>query len=204
MAGVKTNKWSALVLTAVQTLVLAASMASLPCLAQANSLYDAKTYQSLTSDLRQRQIGDLVTIMVFESASATSTANTSAGRDGGVGFDIRAPGKSYSGGIKSTNQLDGRGRTQREGRVLAQITVTVKDILPGGDLLVAGDQFVDINNERQEISVEGRVRPQDISDANVVLSTRIANARIKYSGQGDLADKQKPSWWQRLLGLFGL
>lgn len=176
----------------------------LASVAQADSLYDANKYQALTSDLRQRHVGDLVTIMVYENASATSTANTTAGRDAGVGFDIRGPGKGFAGGIKATNELDGRGRTVREGKVLAQITVAIKQVMPGGDLMIGGDQFVEINNEKQEISVEGRVRPQDISDSNVVLSTRIANAKIKYSGQGDLADKQRPSWWQRLLGLFGL
>ena len=193
----------AVAFTVVLSTVLTVAV-SLPSHVAATSLYGESTFQALTSDLRQRRVGDVVTIMVYESASATSAANTSAGREGGIGFDINGPGKSFAGSVKSNNQLDGRGRTQREGKVLAQITVFVKQILPSGDLVIAGDQFVDINNERQEISVEGQIRPQDISDANVVLSTRIANARIKYSGQGDLADKQKPSWWQRILGLFGL
>lgn len=172
--------------------------------AHATSLYQPSVYQSFTSDLRPRRVGDLITVMVYESASASSTANTSAGRDAGVGLDVRAPGKSHGVGIKANNQMDGRGRTEREGRVLAQITVAIKEISEQGDLLIAGEQLLEVNNEKQQIRVEGRIRPQDVSDANVVLSTRIAGAKISYAGQGDLADLQHPAWWQRFMTLFGL
>ena len=172
--------------------------------AQATSLYQPAAYQPLTSDLRLRRVGDLITVMVYESASASSTANTSGGRDAGAGLELHGPGKSYMPSMKANNQLDGRGSTQREGKVLAQITVPIKEISAQGDLLIAGEQLLEINNEKQQIHVEGRIRPQDVSDANVVLSTRIANAHISYAGQGDLADWQRPAWWQRFLTLFGL
>ncbi len=172
--------------------------------AHATSLYEPASFQSFTSDLRPRRVGDLITVMVYETASASSTANTSAGRDAGVNAEVRAPGKGFAAGAKSSNQLDGRGRTEREGRVLAQITVTIREITAQGDLVVAGEQLLEVNNEKQQIHVEGRIRPQDVSDANVVLSTRIANAKISYAGQGDLADLQRPGWWQRFLTNFGL
>jgi flagellar L-ring protein precursor FlgH len=172
--------------------------------AQATSLYEPASFQSFTSDLRPRRVGDLITVMVYETSSASSTANTSAGRDAGVTAEVRAPGKGYALGAKSNNQLDGRGRTEREGRVLAQITVAIKEITAQGDLVVAGEQLLEVNNEKQQIRVEGRIRPQDVSDANVVLSTRIADAKISYAGQGDLSDLQRPGWWQRILTTFGL
>lgn len=181
-------------------------LAAAGCVAplQATSLYEPASYQSLTSDLRPRRVGDLITVMVYETSSASSSANTSAGRDAGVSAGLRTPHKGYDAGIKSNNQMDGSGRTAREGRVLAQITVAIREIGPHGDLVVAGEQLLEVNNERQQIRVEGRVRPQDVSDANVVLSTRIANAKISYAGQGDLADMQRPGWWQRILTAFGL
>jgi flagellar L-ring protein precursor FlgH len=172
--------------------------------AQTPSLYEPASYQAFTSDLRPRKVGDLLTVAVYENASASTTANTSAGRDATVGLELRAPSKAYSPSVKTNNQMDGRGRTEREGRVLAQITVAIKEISQQGDLVIAGDQLLEVNNEKQHIHVEGRVRPQDVSDANVVQSTRIANARISYAGQGDLADVQHPAWWQRFLTLFGL
>jgi flagellar L-ring protein precursor FlgH len=172
--------------------------------AGADSLYRPGTYQALTSDLRMRHVGDLMTVMVYENASASSAADTSTARAANVGVAVRADRHAHDGSIATSNQLDGRGRTQREGRVLAQLTVVIKEILPSGDLVVAGEQLLEINNESQRISVEGRVRPQDVSDTNVVLSSRIANARIRYAGQGDLSDRQRPAWWQRFLTLFGV
>jgi len=173
--------------------------------ALADSLYQPQSYQPLTSDLRQRRVGDLITVMVYENASASSSANTRAGRNAEAGLDVRLPhNKAYGAGIQANSEMDGHGTTQRAGKVLAQLTVSVREIAPNGDLLVAGTQLLDINNERQTITVEGRVRPQDVSDTNVVLSTRVADARISYSGQGDLADRQRPAWWQRLLNLFGV
>jgi flagellar L-ring protein precursor FlgH len=172
--------------------------------AGADSLYKPSTFQPITSDLRPRRPGDLVTVMVYENASATSTADTSAARDASVSLAANAQHTSFNGAIRSSNALDGRGRTQREGRVLAQITVNIVSIGANGDLYVRGEQTLEINNETQRISVEGRIRPQDVSDTNVVLSSRLADARIRYAGQGDLSDKQAPAWWQRFLTWFGV
>lgn len=172
--------------------------------AGAESLYKPRTFQALTSDLRVRNVGDMVTVLVYENASASSAADTSAGRMANVGIDVAGSRIRHQGSIATTNQHDGRGHTQRQGRVLAQLSVSIKEILPSGDLIVAGEQLLEINNEEQRISIEGQIRPQDVSDTNTVLSSRIANARIRYAGQGDLADKQRPAWWQRLLTLFGV
>lgn len=195
-------------LTPYQAIMLLASVAAGMLAgsgaAHATSLYSPATYQSYTSDLRQRRVGDLITVMVYENSSASSSANTSAGRDAGVGLNVQTPGQSHSAGIKANNQLDGRGRTVREGRVLAQITVAITEINAQGDLVIAGEQMLEVNSEKQQIRVEGRVRAQDVSDANVVLSTRIAGARISYAGQGDLSDLQRPGWWHRFITLFGL
>ncbi|KQV57986.1 hypothetical protein ASD07_26430 [Duganella sp. Root336D2] len=184
---------------------MGALMLAQAAVAQATSLYDPVAYQALTSDLRQRKVGDLITVMVYENSSASSTANTSAGREAGIGLAAQGTGgKRVAASVHTNNDMDGRGRTEREGRVLAQLTVSVREITESGDLMVAGEQVLEVNNERQQIKVEGRIRPQDVSAANVVLSTRIANARISYAGEGDLAAIQRPAWWQRFLTLFGL
>jgi flagellar L-ring protein precursor FlgH len=172
--------------------------------ASAASLYQENNYQALSSDRKAHQRGDLITVMVYENASATSTANTNAARDAGAGLDFNGFGRSWAGNAKTNNQFDGSGRTQREGKVVTQITVSVKDIASNGDLIIGGEHFLEVNNERQHIKIEGRIRKQDISDTNTVLSTRIADARISYSGEGDVADRQRSPWWLRLLLWFGL
>lgn len=171
---------------------------------QAASLYQERTYQALASDRKAHRPGDLITVLVYENASASSAANTVTGRDANVAFDVDTTSRSRSGGVRTNNQLDGRGRTQREGRVIAQITATVQGIAENGDLLIAGEHLLEVNNERQQIKVEGRIRQQDISDVNTVLSTRLADAKISYVGDGDLSERQRPAWWQKFLTWFGL
>jgi flagellar L-ring protein precursor FlgH len=188
----------------ISTLLAALALVGAAGFAQSASLYQENTYQPLAADRKARRIGDLLTVLVSENSSATSAANTATGRDAAVGFDLDRTAGLKFGNLKLNNEHEGRGRTQREGRVLAQITVAVQGIAANGDLLIAGQQLLEVNNERQQIKVEGRVRLQDITDANTVLSTRIADAQISYVGDGDVAAKQRPAWWLRFLTWFGL
>jgi flagellar L-ring protein FlgH len=170
----------------------------------AGTLYDPASYQSLTADRKARRAGDLVTVMIYENASASTTADTSAGHDAALSAAAHAGSRERRAGLGTGNDFEGRGRTERSGRVLGQLTVAVQEVAPNGDLLLAGVQELEINGEKQVIRLEGRVRSQDVSDANTVLSTRVADARISFAGDGVLAEHQKPSWWHRLLTLFGL
>lgn len=189
----RTNRW-----LLVTSLCLAAHTAF------GVSLYEEGRFRPLTADQKARVVGDLVTVMVFENASASTSADTNAGHEAGVSANLRTPSRDRSAGLSLNNDFEGRGSTQRSGRVLAQLTVSIREVLPNGDLLLTGTQELEINNERQTIRLEGRVRPQDVAENNTVLSTRVADARISFAGDGVLADHQKPSWWQRLLTLFGI
>jgi flagellar L-ring protein precursor FlgH len=175
-----------------------------PAAAPKESLYSEATYMSLTSDRRVRRVGDIVSVVIYENSSASSTADTAANRDADVGVSVNIPRFNHSGVANTTNDFSGGGRTQRAGKVLAQLTVTVVDIAPNQDLLVAGEQLLEINGERQTIRLEGRVRPRDITEQNTVLSTRVADAKISFAGEGVVGDRQRPGWWQQLLTLFGL
>jgi flagellar L-ring protein precursor FlgH len=181
---------------------LAQTQAAKPA-APRESLYAEGDYQSLTSDRRLHKVGDLVSVVIFENSSATSSADTGANRDSSVGLTVTDPTRSKSAGISTTSDFNGGGRTQRAGRVLAQLTVSVREVAPNGDLLVAGEQLLEINGERQVIRLEGRVRPRDISELNTVQSTRVADAKITFAGEGVLGDRQRPGWWHQFLALFG-
>lgn len=172
---------------------------------QAESLYQPDRYRALAADSKAHRVGDVLTVQVVENASATSNADTTTRRDNdlAVNFSLsRNP--TISGGIGIHGDFDGGGRTQRAGRLLAAISVTVREILPNGDLRVAGEQELLINDEQQKIVLEGRVRPRDISDGNIVLSSRLADARINYIGEGDLTERQRRGLWRRLLDWLGL
>ena len=180
------------------------ALAVLPACAQ--SLYDAKTFRPFTADSKAFRVGDIVTIQIVENASASANADTDLKRSNSAGaqLNFRSPIPIAGANATATGQFDGGGQTARAGQLLATLSVSVRDVLPNGDLLVSGEQLLVINEEQQRIDVEGRVRPQDISDANTVLSNRVADARITYVGEGDLAQRQKPGWWHHFLDLFGL
>jgi len=168
------------------------------------SLYDESQYRALTADRKARAVGDLVTVLIYENTSATTTADTNASRSADVSASLKTPTRDRQVGLATNNDFEGRGSTQRSGRVLGQLTVTVRGVQPNGDLLLGGVQELEINGEKQTIKLEGRVRSQDINDTNTVLSTRVADARISLVGDGVLAERQKPSWWHRLVTWFGL
>lgn len=168
------------------------------------SLYSDAQFQSLTADRRRFDVGEVLTIMVYEDATATSSADTGTNRDTSVGMGITLPNWNKGAAATANNDFNGTGRTQRAGRLLAQITVLVREVLPNGDLMVGGEQLLEINGEKQTIRAEGRVRPRDITENNVVLSTRLAEAKLAFVGDGVLGDMQRPRWWQKLLGLFGI
>ena len=118
--------------------------------------------------------------MIQEQASALAASDSNAGRSNGLTIQVdplKAAGREASASLGS--DMTGGGRTQRSGRLLAQLTVSVVEVLPNGDLRIAGNQNLVINNESQKIQLRGRVRAQDIASGNVVSSTRVADGGRK-------------------------
>lgn len=189
-------------------LLLAVALVTVAWPAQAVSLYREAEYKPLTADNKAFRVGDVLTVQVFENASATSTADTGTRRKNEGGLAVSAAiderRAAAQGSLSVNGEFDGGGRTQRTNRVLITLSVTVREVLPNGDLKVAGEQSILINEEQQKVVLEGRVRPQDVSDGNVVLSTRLADAHISYQGEGDVSERQKRAWWRLLLDWMGL
>ncbi len=176
-----------------------------PSVLRAESLYQAQNFRALTADRKAYQIGDVLTVQVFENSTATSSVDTDTRRKNSLSA-LLSHGSNTVGqtAVGVGGDFDGGGKTQRTNRVLATITVTVREVLPNGDLKVAGDQQLTVNQEPQKVTLEGRVRPVDINDGNVVMSTRLADARITYVGEGDLAERNRRPWWRSLLDWTGL
>jgi len=175
-----------------------------PLSVNAESLYSEDSYRALSADNKAYRPGDTLTVVIVENSSASSNAETTDRRRNQLRADLslsRNDPVNVATGV--SGDFDGGGRTQRAGRLVAQLTVTVLDVLPGGQLLLGGTQEVLINDEQQRISIEGKVRPQDISDGNVVFSNRLADARIVYVGEGILTDRQRRAWWRSVLDLIG-
>lgn len=165
----------------------------------ADSMFKEQHFRAIAADHRAFRKGDSLTVVITEIATATSTAKTRTSKEGSLSAFVRGQNNNYDLGAGIGDDFEGGGQTERSGKLLARITVTVQEIEPSGDLQVKGEQQIEVNNERQWISLAGRVRPQDIGSDNTVLSSRIGNASIEFVGKGSLAEKQRPGILTRIL-----
>jgi flagellar L-ring protein FlgH len=172
--------------------------------AQAEGIYDAQRYQPLAADSRAHRVGDNLTVVVTEFASMTTNARTATDKDGSASAGIRNPVTSKQWGAELSEEFNGGGRIERSGKLVARLTVVVQSVEANGDLRIKGEQEIEVNNEKQKLVVEGRVRPLDIGADNTVLSTRLSEAKIGYTGEGLLAEKQQPGLLTRLLSWLRL
>lgn len=168
---------------------------------------------SLFVDNRACRIGDILTVTIREQAQASKEATTSTGRSSNASADITSlfgletniaklgggidPASLVSAGY--SNDFKGSGTTTRKEDLVATITTQVVEVLPNGNMRIAGSKTVTVNHEQQLIHLTGIVRQQDISPANEIDSQYILDANIVYAGNGVIDEKQKPGWLVRLL-----
>ena len=179
----------------------------------ANSLWRAGA-RSFFKDQRAREVGDILTVDINITDTASLSNSTSTSRVGGQNKTVNGlfgfqtpienalPGAgSLSTGLdtSSTSTSNGTGTVNRSESIQLSIAAVVTDVLPNGNLIVAGRQEVKVNAEVRELLVSGIIRPQDISATNTILHTQMAEARISYGGRGDLSVIQRPAYGQRVL-----
>lgn len=162
-------------------------------------------WPALASDRIAAAPGDSLTVLIVEASSAATSAQSGSQRDTRLSGSIGAGGQiQESGSLSLQGGFDGRGQLSRSGRLVGQIGVVVQEVLPNGDLRIAGAQTIDIDGEQTAIRIDGRVRPADISGNNTVLSSRLADVRIVYDGDGALSRGGRPGPINRILSWFGL
>lgn len=175
-----------------------------PAIAQ--DLFKDSRWAGLASDRKAATIGDVLTVVVYQSAEARNAQRNEAQRNAKIEGRIATDAASENGEVSLGGDYSGRGEIRRSESLITQISVTVRDVLPNGDLLVAGEQQMKVNGEKTRIGVRGRVRPADIGAGNQVVSTRIADAEISYEGQGFVSRNSSSSplsWLFSLLGFSG-
>lgn len=173
--------------------------------AGADDLYRPDGFSTLAADRTAAASGDLLTVIVYENASASNSASTATKKDNSVGGRIAAGGSlDESASLGFGGKSDNAGSNARSGRMIAQIGATVEEVLPNGDLRIAADQEIAIGGERSHIRLRGRVRRLDISAANTVLSNRITDARIEYDGKGFASNGARPGIISRIFNWLGL
>lgn len=168
---------------------------------------------SVTDDLKARRRGDIITIVISETASASKEAKTGTSRDSTMSAGIpNLLGLENSNFMKNnfsdlakiinasnSSKFSGSGSTSRQENLKATITARVIDVQSNGNLMIEGRRNIKVNEEDQIIVLEGTVRPRDIAPDNTVNSIYVADARINYSGRGIISDRQSPGWLMNIL-----
>lgn len=171
--------------------------------AAAGAIFNPAGNYDLFMDLRARAVGDILTILLVErtDASKESSTSTSRGASTDTGFPIIAGVPITHNGdqilnneMSSDTTFDGQADSSQSNRLDGSITVTVAERLANGNLLVRGEKLITINQGEEFIRLQGIVRPVDIGPENAVLSTKVADAMITYSGRGTLAATNRPGW----------
>lgn len=161
------------------------------------------------TDLRARNVGDIIVVEIVENSKAYKKNDTKAERKSDyemgisnlLGFEGQLPGNDSSKiiGANYTNKSDAKAQLTKEDTMTSSIGCTVVEVLTNGNMIIKGSRELQVNGETQYIILQGTVRPQDVTSENTVYSTQLADANIHYTGRGVLTDKQTPGWLARLL-----
>ncbi len=159
-------------------------------------------YAALHEGWRARRVGDPLTIVLVERTAATKSAGSKLDSDGGFGLsppstgplslfnpsDVRASGN---------RNFTGTGQTNQANSLSGEVSVMVAEVYPNGTMLVRGEKRVTLNRGDEFVRIKGVVRIADVDANNRVPSTRVADARISYTGRGDVARAGRQGWLSR-------
>lgn len=162
----------------------------------------AAGYTALTSGARAGAIGDVLTIALVERMAATKTASQNSGRDGSFGLSPPATGPFALFGASDVNiggaqSFKGQGTAAQSNALSGEVSVIVAAVYSNGTMLVRGEKQLTLNRGDETVRISGIVRTVDIGPDNRVASTRIADARIAYTGKGEVARASRQGWLQR-------
>ena len=168
------------------------------------AIYQTVQARPLFEDRRARRIGDTITINLVERNTAQKSANANATRNGnmtaGIGPINRLPLTGLNGlelEAEAESDFNGTGAAAANNVFNGTITVTVIDVYPNGNLLVSGEKMVAINQGNEFIRFSGVINPNNVTTANTVQSTQVADARIEYRGSGFIDESNTMGWLQR-------
>ncbi len=175
-----------------------------PAQPTAGAIYTAGGHRPLFEDRRARMVGDMLTILIEEQVSASQQSTSKLDKSGSVAMTTSAlpfASTRFLGRIEAdaNSKLAGSadGRTDSTNTFTGSITVLVTEVLPNGNLLVAGDKQIGVNQNVDVLRFSGVVNPAQIRGGNVVSSTQVAMARVQQRGRGDVARVQAQGWLGR-------
>ncbi|MBD9500022.1 flagellar basal body L-ring protein FlgH [Pseudomonas sp. BGr12] len=175
------------------------------------SIYQAGFENNLYGDRKAFRVGDIITITLNEKTQASKKASSDISKDSNTKMGLTS---MFGSGLTTNNPVgggdlslsaeyggsrDAKGDSQagQSNSLTGSITVTVADVMPNGILAVRGEKWMTLNTGNELVRIAGLIRADDIATDNTVASTRVADARITYSGTGAFADASQPGWFDR-------
>ena len=164
-------------------------------------------YTPLTSGGRAGQVGDILTIQLVERTMASKSNSASTQRGGSFGLTPPSTGplnlfSPSDIGMGGDQQFQGKGSAAQSNQLNGEISVTVAQIYPNGTMLVRGEKMLTLNRGDEHVQFSGIVRAMDISPDNRILSTRVADAKIRYVGKGEIARASRQGWLSKFFSMI--
>ncbi len=164
-------------------------------------------YAALYEGHRARRVGDPLTIVLVERTAASKSSASKLDSSGAGGIELPTVGPLAllpSGSLKASGNrgFTGGGTADQANSLSGEISVTVAEVYPNGTMLVQGEKRVTLNRGDEYIRIKGLVRVADISADNRVASTRVADARIAYTGKGDVARASRQGWFSKFFQML--
>lgn len=174
------------------------------------SLYSPNNDMNLFSDRKARRVGDILTVVLQEKTVSQKSSNVDVSKTSDIsipnvagaagtmlGNNISLGGLNLGTNLSSDRDFQGEADAAQSNNLLGDVAVSVVNIWPNGTLEIRGEKWITLNRGDEFIRISGLVRPEDVTPNNTVLSTKVANARIAYSGTGALADAGSMGWVSR-------
>jgi len=179
-----------------------------PPVQNSGSIYQSGYDTRLFEDQTAKRIGDVLTITLLERTQAKKADDLRTKKD--TNMEVTAPsmytlgakvltGNDINANLRANREFDGEAKADQSNSLSGNISVTVVDVLPNGNLSVRGEKRVTLNQGDEFIRLSGIVRPVDINSANIITSDKVADVTIMYVGEGAMADASKMGWLARIL-----
>ena len=189
---------------------VSAKPAAIPAAVSSNgAIYQTASYRPMFEDKRARHVGDTLIVLIAEKISASNKSGSQAERSGSLAASMPTnfglPGKSFQGATlaaSSANKFNGKGESTANNDFTGTIAVTVIEELANGNLIVAGEKQIALEQGAEKIRFSGVVNPTTIGAANTVQSSQIADARMEYRGDGYIHEAQIMGWLARFFLTF--
>ena len=167
------------------------------------SLFKENYVNNIYSDSKAHRVGDIIAVILSESTQANKNAKTELKKENNASLDpiiglagnpLNIGGQSVQFGLNQNSKFKGDSKADQGNSLSGDISVHVLRVLPNGNLMIRGEKWITLNNGDEYIRLTGVIRPKDINSNNTILSNKVANARIQYSGTGSFADTNEQGW----------